>query len=82
MSRHWPVWEATRHDDVQRRQGCGGQPDPFPCGGIAARGVRVNAVAPSLITTDATADIPPADVAESVRRIPWVGPVNQLRSRT
>ncbi len=37
---------------------------------LAARGVRVNAVAPSLITTDATADIPPADVAEFIRRIP------------
>ena len=37
---------------------------------LAARGVRVNAVAPSLITTDATADIPPGDVAEFIRRIP------------
>ena len=37
---------------------------------LAPRGVRVNAVAPSLTTTDATADIPPADVEEFVRRIP------------
>jgi meso-butanediol dehydrogenase/(S,S)-butanediol dehydrogenase/diacetyl reductase len=37
---------------------------------LAGRGVRVNAVAPSLIATDATADIPAADVAEFVRRIP------------
>jgi meso-butanediol dehydrogenase / (S,S)-butanediol dehydrogenase / diacetyl reductase len=37
---------------------------------LAPRGVRVNAVAPSLTTTDATADIPPGDVAEFVRRIP------------
>jgi meso-butanediol dehydrogenase/(S,S)-butanediol dehydrogenase/diacetyl reductase len=33
-------------------------------------GVRVNAVAPSLTITDATADISPADVSEFVRRIP------------
>jgi len=37
---------------------------------LATQGVRVNAVAPSLTTTDATADIPAADVAEFVRRIP------------
>jgi len=37
---------------------------------FAAQGVRVNAVAPSLTATDATADIPDADVAEFVRRIP------------
>jgi meso-butanediol dehydrogenase/(S,S)-butanediol dehydrogenase/diacetyl reductase len=37
---------------------------------LAAQGVRVNAVAPSLTTTEATADIPPADVAEFIRRIP------------
>jgi meso-butanediol dehydrogenase / (S,S)-butanediol dehydrogenase / diacetyl reductase len=37
---------------------------------LAPRGVRVKAVAPSLTTTDATADIPPGDVAEFVRRIP------------
>lgn len=37
---------------------------------FAPDGVRVNAVAPSLTTTDATADIPPADVAEFIRRIP------------
>jgi len=37
---------------------------------FAARGVRVNAVAPSLTSTDATADIPAADVAEFLRRIP------------
>jgi meso-butanediol dehydrogenase/(S,S)-butanediol dehydrogenase/diacetyl reductase len=37
---------------------------------LAARGVRVNAVAPSLTTTDATADIPADDVAEFLRRIP------------
>lgn len=30
----------------------------------------MNAVAPSLTVTDATADIPPDDVAEFVRRIP------------
>jgi meso-butanediol dehydrogenase/(S,S)-butanediol dehydrogenase/diacetyl reductase len=36
----------------------------------AGRGVRVNAVAPSLTTTDATADIPAEDVAEFLRRIP------------
>jgi meso-butanediol dehydrogenase / (S,S)-butanediol dehydrogenase / diacetyl reductase len=37
---------------------------------LAARGVRVNAVAPSLTLTDATADIPPDDVEEFLRRIP------------
>jgi len=37
---------------------------------FAARGVRVNAVAPSLTSTDATADIPAEDVAEFLRRIP------------
>jgi meso-butanediol dehydrogenase / (S,S)-butanediol dehydrogenase / diacetyl reductase len=37
---------------------------------LAPRGVRVNAVAPSLTTTDATADIPDADRAEFIRRIP------------
>jgi meso-butanediol dehydrogenase/(S,S)-butanediol dehydrogenase/diacetyl reductase len=37
---------------------------------LAPQGVRVNAVAPSLTTTEATADIPPADIAEFVRRIP------------
>ncbi|MEU9286513.1 SDR family NAD(P)-dependent oxidoreductase [Streptomyces sp. NPDC048275] len=37
---------------------------------FAAQGVRVNAVAPSLTSTDATADIPPEDVAEFLRRIP------------
>jgi meso-butanediol dehydrogenase/(S,S)-butanediol dehydrogenase/diacetyl reductase len=37
---------------------------------LAPRGVRVNAVAPSLTATDATADIPPDDVAQFVRRIP------------
>lgn len=37
---------------------------------LAPQGVRVNAVAPSLTTTDATADIPAADVAEFIRRIP------------
>ncbi|HXV93786.1 MAG TPA: SDR family NAD(P)-dependent oxidoreductase [Pseudonocardia sp.] len=36
----------------------------------ADQGVRVNAVAPSLTTTDATADIPAEDVAEFLRRIP------------
>jgi meso-butanediol dehydrogenase/(S,S)-butanediol dehydrogenase/diacetyl reductase len=38
----------------------------------AGRGVRVNAVAPSLTTTDATADIPAKDVADcaGLRRIP------------
>lgn len=36
----------------------------------AGRGVRVNAVAPSLTLTDATADIPAEDVAEFLRRIP------------
>ena len=37
---------------------------------LAPRGVRVNAVAPSLTTTDATADISPDDVAQFVQRIP------------
>jgi meso-butanediol dehydrogenase/(S,S)-butanediol dehydrogenase/diacetyl reductase len=37
---------------------------------LAGRGVRVNAVAPSLTSTDATADIPADDVAEFARRIP------------
>ncbi|SFT89539.1 meso-butanediol dehydrogenase / (S,S)-butanediol dehydrogenase / diacetyl reductase [Geodermatophilus amargosae] len=37
---------------------------------FADRGVRVNAVAPSLTSTDATADIPAEDVAEFLRRIP------------
>ena len=37
---------------------------------LAPRGVRVNAVAPSLTTTDATADIPDSDRAEFIRRIP------------
>jgi len=37
---------------------------------FAAQGVRVNAVAPSLTATDATADIPDDDVAEFLRRIP------------
>jgi meso-butanediol dehydrogenase/(S,S)-butanediol dehydrogenase/diacetyl reductase len=37
---------------------------------LAAQGVRVNAVAPSLTTTDAVADIPADDVAEFFRRIP------------
>lgn len=37
---------------------------------FAGRGVRVNAVAPSLTSTDATADIPAGDVAEFLRRIP------------
>jgi meso-butanediol dehydrogenase/(S,S)-butanediol dehydrogenase/diacetyl reductase len=37
---------------------------------FAARGVRVNAVAPSLTSTDATADIPAEDAAEFLRRIP------------
>jgi meso-butanediol dehydrogenase / (S,S)-butanediol dehydrogenase / diacetyl reductase len=37
---------------------------------LAAQGVRVNAVAPSLTATDATADIPERDVAEFLRRIP------------
>ncbi len=40
----------------------------------AARGVRVNAVAPSLTSTDATADIPAEDVAEFLRRIPMGRP--------
>jgi meso-butanediol dehydrogenase/(S,S)-butanediol dehydrogenase/diacetyl reductase len=37
---------------------------------LAAQGVRVNAVAPSLTATDATADISGHDVAEFLRRIP------------
>jgi meso-butanediol dehydrogenase/(S,S)-butanediol dehydrogenase/diacetyl reductase len=37
---------------------------------LAGRGVRVNAVAPSLTSTDATADIPAEDVTEFLRRIP------------
>ena len=37
---------------------------------LAPRGVRVNAVAPSLTTTDATADIPDSDRAEFIKRIP------------
>lgn len=37
---------------------------------LAPRGVRVNAVAPSLTSTAATADIPAGDVAEFARRIP------------
>jgi meso-butanediol dehydrogenase / (S,S)-butanediol dehydrogenase / diacetyl reductase len=37
---------------------------------LAPHHVRVNAVAPSLTTTDATADIPPEHHAEFVRRIP------------
>ena len=37
---------------------------------LAGRGVRVNAVAPSLTATDATADVPAEDVAEFCRRIP------------
>jgi meso-butanediol dehydrogenase / (S,S)-butanediol dehydrogenase / diacetyl reductase len=37
---------------------------------FGSRGVRVNAVAPSLTSTDATADIPPDDLAEFSRRIP------------
>lgn len=37
---------------------------------LAPQGVRVNAVAPSLTTTDAVADIPESDVAEFHRRIP------------
>ncbi|WP_299950687.1 SDR family NAD(P)-dependent oxidoreductase [uncultured Modestobacter sp.] len=37
---------------------------------LAGRGVRVNAVAPSLTSTDATADIPSDDIAEFLRRIP------------
>jgi meso-butanediol dehydrogenase/(S,S)-butanediol dehydrogenase/diacetyl reductase len=36
---------------------------------LAPQGVRVDAVAPSLTTTDATADIPPHDIAEFHRRI-------------
>lgn len=37
---------------------------------LASRGVRVNAVAPSLTTTDAVRDIPSGDVEEFHRRIP------------
>jgi meso-butanediol dehydrogenase / (S,S)-butanediol dehydrogenase / diacetyl reductase len=37
---------------------------------LAPRGVRVNAVAPSLTATDAVADIPASDVEEFHRRIP------------
>jgi meso-butanediol dehydrogenase/(S,S)-butanediol dehydrogenase/diacetyl reductase len=37
---------------------------------LAAQGVRVNAVAPSLTTTDAVADIPADDLAAFVSRIP------------
>jgi len=37
---------------------------------LAPQGVRVNAVAPTLTTTDAVADIPVDDVAAFVRRIP------------
>ena len=37
---------------------------------FAAQGVRVNAVAPSLTTTDAVADIPADDLAAFVSRIP------------
>ena len=37
---------------------------------LAGQGVRVNAVAPSLTATDATADIPAEDVAAFLRRIP------------
>lgn len=37
---------------------------------LAAEGVRVNAVAPTLTTTDATADIPARDVEAFLRRIP------------
>jgi meso-butanediol dehydrogenase/(S,S)-butanediol dehydrogenase/diacetyl reductase len=37
---------------------------------LAPHGVRVNAVAPSLTTTDATADIPDTDRAEFIKRIP------------
>lgn len=37
---------------------------------LAPRGVRVNAVAPSLTTTDATADMPDTDRAEFLKRIP------------
>jgi meso-butanediol dehydrogenase/(S,S)-butanediol dehydrogenase/diacetyl reductase len=37
---------------------------------LGPQGVRVNAVAPSLTMTDATADISAADVSEFVRRIP------------
>ena len=36
---------------------------------LGPSGVRVNAVAPTLTTTEATADIPQQDVAEFVRRI-------------
>jgi meso-butanediol dehydrogenase/(S,S)-butanediol dehydrogenase/diacetyl reductase len=37
---------------------------------LASQGVRVNAVAPSLTVTDATADISVTDVLEFIRRIP------------
>jgi meso-butanediol dehydrogenase / (S,S)-butanediol dehydrogenase / diacetyl reductase len=37
---------------------------------LAAQGVRVNAVAPSLTTTDAVADIPATDLAAFISRIP------------
>lgn len=37
---------------------------------LAAQGVRVNAVAPSLTATEAVADIPASEVAEFHRRIP------------
>ncbi len=37
---------------------------------LGPQGIRVNAVAPSLTLTDATADIPPDDVTEFIRRIP------------
>lgn len=37
---------------------------------LAAQGVRVNAVAPSLTATDAVADLPDSEVAEFHRRIP------------
>jgi meso-butanediol dehydrogenase/(S,S)-butanediol dehydrogenase/diacetyl reductase len=37
---------------------------------LAGRGIRVNAVAPSLTSTDAVRDIPDEDVAEFHRRIP------------
>jgi meso-butanediol dehydrogenase/(S,S)-butanediol dehydrogenase/diacetyl reductase len=37
---------------------------------LAVRGVRVNAAAPSLTSTDATADIPVDDVADLLRHMP------------
>lgn len=37
---------------------------------LGPRGIRVNAVAPSLTLTDATVDISPSEVSEFVRRIP------------